>query len=236
MLGFGLALPFLLIALVPAVRARLPRPGAWMTTFRRWLALPMALTVVGLVWLLGRQVGAPGWLIGTAAALVALFQCWMAGVRQRRGESGSVAFFLLAASIVPFALLLPAVTTPAARGPTGALNAEPWSAARVAALRAAGTPLFVYFTADWCVSCKVNEATSIDRDETAGAFRAAGVRTLVADWTNGDAAITRELATHDRNSVPLYLWYPAGGGAPEVLPQVLTPAMLRARAAATGQR
>ena len=108
----------------------------------------------------------------------------------------------------------------------GLLGAERWTSERVTALRATGKPLFVYFTADWCVSCKVNEASSINRDETAAAFRAAGVATLVGDWTNADPAITRELATHERNSVPLYLWYPAGGGEPEILPQVLTPGML----------
>ena len=92
--------------------------------------------------------------------------------------------------------------------------------------------MFVYFTADWCVTCKVNEAAAINRADTAAAFGRANVTALVADWTNADAAITAELARHGRNSVPLYLWYPAGGGAPEILPQILTPAMLAERATA----
>lgn len=231
-LGLGLALPFLALALIPALRARLPKPGAWMVTMRRWLAIPMALTVLALVWLLGRQVGVTGWLVGSAAVAATIAFAWWAGRLQAKGESASPAILLIAALIVPLSLALP---QPVARDPTAAasdslLDAEPWSPARLAAARASGKPLFVYFTADWCVSCKVNEASSIDRDETARAFRAAGVRTLVGDWTSADPAITRELATHARNSVPLYLWYPAGGGEPEVLPQVLTPSMLVERA------
>ncbi len=226
-LGLGLALPFLALALIPALRTRLPKPGAWMETMRRWLAVPMALTVAALVWLLGRQVGLDGWLVGAAIALATVALGWWAGQQQRGARHAGPAFIAMAALIVPAALLLP---QPMARDATtaeaGLLGAERWTPERVAAIRATGKPLFVYFTADWCVSCKVNEASSIERSETAAAFRTAGVTTLVGDWTNADPAITRELATHDRNSVPLYLWYPAGGGAPEILPQVLTPGML----------
>ena len=231
-LGLGLALPFLALALIPALRRRLPRPGPWMETMRRWLALPMALTVLALVWLLGRQVGLDGTIAGIAVAVFTLVLGWWAGRLQGSERHPGPAFLAMAALIVPAALLLPApvVRDGAAATEGSLLDAEPWSAARLAALRAEGKPLFVYFTADWCVSCKVNEASSIEREETADAFRAAGVKTLVADWTNADPAITRELATHSRNSVPLYLWYPAGGGAPEILPQVLTPAMLVERA------
>jgi thiol:disulfide interchange protein len=138
----------------------------------------------------------------------------------------------MAALIVPLSLLLPEPRAASTAPVSGALAAQRWSEGRVAALRREGRPVFVYFTADWCVSCKVNEAAAIDRAETAAAFRAVGVQTLVADWTNADPAIARELARHGRNSVPLYLWYPAGGGAPETLPQLLTPAMLAVRARA----
>ncbi len=231
-LGLGLAMPFLAIALVPALRARLPKPGAWMERMRRWLALPMVITVAALVWLLGRQVGVPGWLVGAAAVIaVAVLARW-AGVLQRRGDSPNAAFFLMAALIVPLSVGLPQAVSRADSGGDSILSAEPWSAARLAALRAEGRPVLVYFTADWCVSCKVNEASSIEREDTAAAFARANAAVLVADWTNADAAITRELAAHGRNSVPLYLWYPAGGGAPEILPQILTPAILASRAAA----
>ena len=226
-LGLGHAHPVHALALIPALRTRLPKPGAWMETMRRWLALPMALTVAALVWLLGRQVGLDGWLIGAAIALATVALGWWAGQQQRGERHPGPAFIAMAALIVPAALLLPQpVARDATTAEAGLLGAERWTPERVAALRATGKPLFVYFTADWCVSCKVNEASSINRDETAAAFRAAGVSTLVGDWTNADPAITRELASHERNSVPLYLWYPAGGGEPQILPQVLTPGLL----------
>ena len=230
-LGLGLALPFLAIALVPALRGRLPKPGPWMNRLRRWLAVPMALTVAALVWLLGRQVGAGGWLIGALAAAATLALGWWAGRAQNGARYPGPAFLAMAALIVPLSLLLPQPRATLAP-PSGALAAERWSAERVTAARARG-PVFVYFTADWCVSCKVNEAAAIERAETAAAFRAAGVTTLVADWTNADPAIARELARHGRNSVPLYLWYPAGAVTPEILPQLLTPTMLVTRARAS---
>ncbi len=237
-LGFGLALPFLALALIPALRSRLPRPGGWMETLRRVLAIPMALTVLFLIWLLGRQTGLNGWLVGALAGAATLACGWWAGRLQRRGTPASIALFVMAAMIVPLALLLPqhkGATERAADAQAGAegdlLHARPWSEAALATARASGKPVFVYFTADWCLSCKVNEAAAINRQETADAFRRAGVTVLVGDWTNADTAITRELARHARNSVPLYLWYPAGGGEPQTLPQILTPAMLAALAA-----
>lgn len=228
-LGLGLALPFLALALIPALRTRLPKPGPWMAVLRRWLALPMALTALALLWLLGRQTGPIGWMIGGAALGATLALSWWAGRMQSRGASASAAIFAIAAMIVPLSLLLP---TPAARTAqqADALGSRPWNEAAQAEALASGKPLFVYFTADWCVTCKVNEGAAINRDETATAFRAAGVTVLVGDWTNADPAITRELARHGRNSVPLYLWYPAGVNEPEILPQILTPTMLAERA------
>ena len=125
--------------------------------------------------------------------------------------------------------VVPTETPAAARGRPNALRAEPFSAARLAALRAEGRPVFVYFTADWCLTCKVNEKVAIDRADTAAAFAAKRIAVLVGDWTRGDAAIGRVLEAHGRSGVPLYLFYPAGKEGRE-LPQVLTPAMLAALA------
>jgi thiol:disulfide interchange protein len=110
-------------------------------------------------------------------------------------------------------------------------GAEKWSEARVAGAVQQGKPVFVYFTADWCLTCKVNEAAAIDRFEVRDTFKKTGVQVLAADWTNGDPAITRFLESRGRAGVPLYLWY-APGRLPEELPQVLTPAMLISRAQA----
>lgn len=231
-LGLGLALPFVGLAFVPALRSRLPKPGLWMARFARWMALPMALTVAALMWLLFRQMGYVGVAVGGLAVMMVAATAWAAGRSQAVGRRsaplwlGSIAVLAVAAVIVA---QNPAPATTAALSWQG----EAFSEARLATLRGAGRPVFVYFTADWCLTCKANEAGAIDRDETAAAFAKAGVAVLVADWTNGDPAITRTLASHGRNSVPLYLWYAPGTEAPEILPQILTPSMLVTRAGAS---
>ena len=228
-LGLGLALPFVIVAFVPALRKRLPRPGAWMARLQRFLAIPMAATAVGCLWLLWRQGGNPALTIGIGAVLVLGVLLFAVGTAQRGGRH--VGFVALAAAVAiagGAALLVPTQAGTEARVPVGA---SAWSEAAVASARASGKPVFVYFTADWCLTCKVNEAGAIDRDETRAAFGKAGVKVLVGDWTNGDPAITRFLESRGRAAVPLYLWYPAGGGEPEELPQVLTPGLLSERAA-----
>jgi DsbC/DsbD-like thiol-disulfide interchange protein/cytochrome c biogenesis protein CcdA len=215
-LGFGLALPFLLLGFVPALRRRLPRPGPWMARLRRILAIPMALTALGLAWILERQTGLAGLAVGLAAAAIVGAILWWAG--RRHGWLPLVPAALAAAAAV---VLLPAPSAPALARTGGALQAEPFSEARLARLRGEGRPVFVYFTADWCLTCKVNEAAVLDQDEVAAAFRSKGAAVLVGDWTRGDAAIGRFLEKQGRSGVPLYLWY-APGEAPEVLPQILT--------------
>ncbi|MEY4269415.1 MAG: hypothetical protein RLZZ58_631 [Pseudomonadota bacterium] len=230
-LGLGLALPFALIACVPALQRRMPRPGAWMATFRRWMALPMALTVLALVWLLWRQAGATGLVTAILAALLTLLPLWLAGRAQRASKAGGIMLAMVPLLIAPLAFVAASAPRPAP-SPYHLTDAQPWNPEALAATRRAGRPVFVFFTADWCVTCKVNEAAAIERDATAAAFRRADVAVFYGDWTNGDPAITRALAAHGRNSVPLYLWYRAGAEQPEVLPQILTPAMLADRAAA----
>ncbi len=217
-LGLGLALPFLLLGFVPALRHRLPKPGAWMGRFQRLLTAPMLLTALGLAWVLGRQTGVDGMALGLGAVLLLGLGLWWLGRRQD-GRSLWPALVLIALAIVaPLPFIRTADAAPSAEG--SALGAEPFSEARLAALRATG-PVFVYFTADWCLTCKVNERAVLDRAEVAEHFRARGVRTLVGDWTRGDPAITRFLAQHGRSGVPLYLYYAPGREA-EVLPQLLT--------------
>jgi DsbC/DsbD-like thiol-disulfide interchange protein/cytochrome c biogenesis protein CcdA len=223
-LGLGLALPFLLLGYLPALRRRLPRPGPWMVRFRHTLAAPMALTALGLAWILERQVGLAGLALGLAAAATLGLLLWRAGRRQ--------GWWLLAPAALAAGLaiaFLPAAPAPAEARTGGSLHAEPFSEARLAELRAAGRPAFVYFTADWCLTCKVNEAAVLDRDEVAAAFRAKGAVVLVGDWTRGDAAIGRFLEKRGRSGVPLYLWYAPGEPA-EVLPQILTVGRVKALA------
>jgi thiol:disulfide interchange protein len=219
-LGLGLSLPFLLLGFVPALRRRLPRPGPWMARFRRWMALPMAATAIGLAWVLSRQAGSNGLALGLAATLILALALWWVGRRQ--GKSGAWLPLAPAALACLAAMaLVPAASAPAsARGPAIA-GAEPFSEARLAARRAEGRPVFVYFTADWCLTCKVNEQAVLGRSEVARAFDARNVAVLAGDWTDGDAAISRFLEKHGRSGVPLYLYYPPGK-EPQILPQLLT--------------
>ncbi|MDK2761457.1 MAG: thioredoxin family protein [Sphingopyxis sp.] len=227
-LGLGLALPFLAIGFIPALRNRLPRPGPWMTKFRRWMAWPMGITAIGLGWLLWRQTGpiVHGWLLVTlgVVAVAAAILGWRSGRRSGR--------WIIALSAITIALTGSQAWQEFSK-PASSVEGESYerfSAAALAKARATGKPVFVYFTADWCLSCKANEAGAINRAAVQDMFKKQGVITLVGDWTNGDPAITRTLAEHGRNSVPLYLWYAPGAAQPEILPQILTPGLLIARA------
>lgn len=222
-LGVGLALPFLAIGFVPQLRRRLPRPGAWMATFRRVMAVPMFLTALALAWLLGQQTGNDGVLWGLAAAMLLAMLLWWFGARQRIGRSAWLPLAPAVAIAVAAIMLLPMDGgSPAqAQASTGTLPTQPFSEAKLADLRASNTPVFAYFTADWCITCKANEAAAIQRDATATAFKKAGVAVLEGDWTRRDAAISRYLEAQGRSGVPLYVWY-APGKSPVILPQVLT--------------
>jgi thiol:disulfide interchange protein len=224
-LGFGLALPFLLIGYIPALRARLPKPGAWMSTFRRVLAVPMLLTALGLGWVLGRQSGTNALMLGMAGAVLLALALWWLGLRQKRGSSAGITIVALVAAIALPLGLSARFASPATPVATTAGQAA-FSEARLADLRARDKPVFVYFTADWCLTCKVNEKTAIERVSVRAAFDRKGIEVLVGDWTSGDPAISRFLESMGRSGVPLYLFYPAGGGAPQILPQILTPSLL----------
>ena len=227
-LGLGLALPFLAIGFVPALRNRLPKPGPWMDRFRKWMALPMGLTTLALAWLLWRQLGNGEQLIwpilAVAMALVLLTHYGSV----QRGDRRS--WLLFASGLLFLVSLAGTVTEVAEAERTTSAAGSTFSAEALAKARTLNKPVFVYFTADWCLSCKANEAGAINREAVQKAFDKAGVVTLVGDWTNGDPAITRTLAEHGRNSVPLYLWYAPGSATPEILPQILTPGMLADKA------
>ena len=223
-LGLGLALPFLAVGFVPALRNRLPKPGPWMDRFRKWMALPMGLTALALGWLLWRQLGSGSQLIWPIVAVaMALVLLTHYGAMQR-GDRRS--WLLIAAGLLFVVGLGGTVTEVADTERATAASGSTFSPDALTKARATGKPVFVYFTADWCLSCKANEAGAINREAVQTAFDKAGVVTLVGDWTNGDPVITRTLTEHGRNSVPLYLWYAPGAAKPEILPQILTPGML----------
>src|SRR5215210_4993602 len=185
-LGFGLAIPFLLVAFIPALRGRLPRPGPWMKRLQRFLAIPMAATAIAALWLLYRQAGPSGLAVaGVAVAALTVLLIW-SGFALRRDARDARVIVPLAILVVGLAIWqVPSRTTSIVR----VADAERWSEAQVQSGLAAGNPVFVYFTADWCLTCKANEVTAIDRAEVRKAFKHAGVRVLVGDWTNGDPEI-----------------------------------------------
>ena len=226
-LGLGLALPFLAIGFVPALRRRMPKPGAWMETFRHILSVPMFLTAIALAWVLGRQAGVDGMTIGIGAAALLGLGLWWTGARQAKGRALAFLPGLVAALVATSAA---AFVTRAPVGAAAVAGVEPFSEARLVALRAEGRPVFAYFTADWCLTCKVNEKSVIETAAVRDALASGKVAVLVGDWTDGDATLGRFIEAHNRAGVPLYLWYGKDAPQPEVLPQLLTQGMLIDRA------
>lgn len=223
-MGIGMALPYGVLAFAPGLARLLPRPGLWMERLKQGLAFPMYAAAIWLVWVLTMQTGPDGMLIALGGALLIAFAAWTLGIAQKGGRRSVVLGRSSAAICALVALaILPQLSTAGDSQPVArASDAEPWSEARVAELQAQGRPVFVNVTAAWCITCKVNEQIALETQATRAAFATAGLVMLEADWTNGDPAISALLKRHGREGVPLYLVYPASGGAPSVLPQILT--------------
>ena len=225
-LGLGLALPYLAASLWPAVARTLPRPGAWMDTFRRFMAFPMFATVVWLVWVLGQQSG----IDGAASLLILLvglgLLAWSLALqgRARRwlGSVATVAMALLLWAFGPHVTRMAEVATvPANATATAAQGWQPWAPGAAEALVASGRPVFVDFTAAWCVTCQYNKKTTLANSEVLADLHAKNVALLRADWTRRDPAITAALAQLGRNGVPVYVFY-RPGKPPVVLTEVLS--------------
>ncbi len=220
-LGLGLALPFLVLAFWPAAQRWLPRPGAWMDTFKQFLAFPMYAAVVWLLWVLAQQAGPDGVALALGGLVLIAFALWV-----RRAGRG-----VLAGGVTVASLAL-ALGTAAWIKPVAAVDAraessvEPYSAERLADLRAQNKPVFVNMTAAWCISCLVNERVALSRPEVREAFAKAGITYLKGDWTREDPKITAVLKAHGRSGVPLYLYYAPGAAEAQVLPQILTPGLV----------
>ncbi len=248
-LGVGFALPLMLLALSDRMRVWLPKPGAWMVTLKQVLAFPLYATVGWLVWVLTLQTGSDG-VIAASIALVGVgVIAWLAGQAQwssvaRLAGGGALAaltVFLalpnLATSAAPSAPLAASDNAGAAPQSGGqavgqvtsaGIPFETFSKARVAQLRAEGKAVFLNLTAAWCISCKVNEKVALSSDGFRAALKRYNVAYVKGDWTKRDDQITAVLTQHGRAGVPLYLLYPPGtAGAPEVLPQLLTEAVVR---------
>jgi thiol:disulfide interchange protein DsbD len=231
-LALGMAAPYLLLSLHPGWLRFVPRPGAWMDAFKQLMGFFLMATVVALVWLFGQQAG----VNGMAALLAALLAIGLgarvygraAALSSRRGRmAGSAAAVALVTLGLLTGLSWAGASTPAAAGDVAAEGWEPWSEERVAELRRAGRPVFVDFTAAWCLTCQVNERVALRDPDVQARFREGGVAVLKADWTRHDPRITAALASYGRQGVPLYVLYGADTG-PVVLPEIITPGIVRA--------
>lgn len=233
-LGAGMAAPYVALSLWPALLRFLPRPGNWMVRFKQLMAFPLFATVAWLVWVFGYQTGVDGilrlllglTLVGAAAWVWGSWATLDATTRTRV-TARTVAVALLASGFILSAGAEPVSSAVNTAGVQSGVQWEPWSEARVAELRAEGRPVFIDFTAAWCLTCKVNERVAFSSAEVRKIVGDRNIAMLKADWTNRDAAITRALSSFGRSGVPLYVLYEADpSAAPRLLPEILSPGIL----------
>lgn len=225
-MGIGLAAPYALLVLVPGAARLLPRPGPWMDVLKQALAFPMYAAAAWLLWVVSQEAGPTGVLGAAAGFVLAGFGAWVFGLAQhapRRSGRRAGRAAALASALVAAAVLAGIVQAPAPAEAHAGKDDEAFTPARLTALRAEGRPVFVDATAAWCVTCLVNERVALSPAPVREAFARYGVVYLKADWTRQNPDITALLRRFGRDGVPLYVVFPAAqGGAPEVLPQVLT--------------
>lgn len=218
-LGFGMALPLLLLCYIPALTNRLPQPGAWMETLKEFLAFPIYIAAVWLLWVYGRQTNATSMAALVLGGVFVAFACWLAG-KYATGKKLQFNRLVIVLSLAA------AFYIPWSQYQSSQEKSDRWQAFSpelLQSLRDQGRPVFVDFTADWCITCLANEKTVLETDEIEAAFDQYQVATLKGDWTNSDPVITAVLREYGRSGVPLYLYFPANHvGKAEVLPQLLT--------------
>lgn len=230
MVSLGMAAPVLLLCAFPAWMRILPRPGTWMEHFRQGAGFVLLATIVYYLYVIGAQKG-PNGIVWTVGLLVVVaIACWIYGTfltpcspaaTQRRAWV-ALAVVLLGGSWFTIGQIREAEARPSELAEKGGIPWEKYSAARVESAIAAGTPVFVDFTADWCVNCKFNEKTVLETEAVRGALKEKGFLALKGDWTRSDPEITKVLRKHQRAGVPLYLVYTGGKAEPQVLPELLT--------------
>jgi len=227
-LGAGMAAPVLALTLFPRMLRLLPRPGAWMEVFKQILAFPLFATVAWLAWVLGAQSGNDAVFALLVGLVLVAMGAWMYGRYEHwlgAWRSGIAIVLAVLGLVVAWPGTAPAGDS-ANADRTGELPWQAWSPEKVRSLTAEGHPVFVDFTAAWCVTCQVNKRVALHNDAVRQEFAARGVATLRADWTRQDPRITRELSALGRNAVPVYALYAPGADAPRLLPEVLTPTIV----------
>ena len=236
-LGLGMALPILILSFIPALFRYLPKPGAWMTTFKQFMAFPLYASALFFLWVLGNQVGVMGMSLVLLVCIVFAFAAWL---YQRRFTMGPILRTVnYAVGIGSFALAIYLAQSPFMQTGTAAdvaqfdeernptQNYEVFSTARLNELQAQGKPVFVNMTAAWCITCLANEQTTLGTDRVQQAMTDNEITYMKGDWTNEDPEITAVLERFNRPSVPLYVLYPGDSAKePVILPQILTPGIV----------
>ena len=227
-LALGLAAPYVALTLQPAWTRLLPRPGAWMEVLRQAVSVPIFITVIWLAWSLISAYGA-GLLWSLLGSLLMLaIAGWFLG-RWPAKRWSTVVAALIVLIVIAASVLAPKKLAAAPETSTTTVQQggwQPWSAQAVSGYQAQGRPVFVDFTASWCLSCQVNERVALQQPQVQQAFKDANVALLKADWTRNDDAITQALATMGRSGVPAYALYVPGQSEPELLPEALTPGIV----------
>ncbi len=238
-LGFGLALPYLALCYIPALRKKLPKPGAWMETFRQFLSFPMFLTAAYLTWVLSNQVAGTGLLYILVGLIGITFLIWYSNLSSKKSglRKTIIALLVILIALIPF-YQKTATTSANSNAEQTQKIGENWTAysnAKLASVLQTKDPVFVNMTADWCITCKINERIALSPQSTKQIFNDMNIQYLKGDWTNQDAEITQYLTKFGRSGVPLYVYYPAPdtdtetGIRPEpvLLPQILTKGLIK---------
>lgn len=235
-LGIGMSAPYVLLSAVPSLLRLMPRPGAWMETFKQLMAFPLLATVIWLTWVLGQQVNIDGITQFLFGLLLLGIACWIYGRWTTPIRSTAVRLIAraIAVIIVVFGLYVASAGTrspitaviPAGEVAPGEIGWQTYDRDELMALRAAGTPVFLDFTAAWCLTCKANELVVFRSQEVRDSFEELGIVPMKADWTTRNPEITRALAEFGRTGVPLYVFFAGDGSDPVILPEILKPGIV----------
>ncbi|MCC3702953.1 thioredoxin family protein [Rouxiella badensis] len=232
-LALGFAAPFTLISFFPVLARILPAPGAWMVTLKHGLAFPMLGAVAWLIWVLERQAGSIALAAILACCILLSFAAWLYGMAQKRRIMGKRHWALHIATAVFLLLVVPPLANlKTSSGPLDSAEASQaaaavaWSPQNVDAIKGQGKPIFVDFTASWCITCQVNERTSLSTQAVKAAMARTNTIYMIADSTKYNPDVEQALSDFGRGGLPLYVVYPADGGKPVILPQVLTPGIV----------
>lgn len=219
LLAFGLALPFLALSYSPALARMMPKPGPWMETLKQALAFPMYLTAAWLLYVFNLQAGATATLALLVGVIVAIFGVWL--WQTFKGTVGRAIAVLAMVGALAGIIYQPFGGTGTSQPQTNN-EIQAYSEQNLQALLDDGETVFAYFTAEWCITCKVNEQVALFTDDTQALFADKGIRMLKGDWTNRNAEIANLLADYGRAGVPLYLLFPKGSSEAQILPEILT--------------